>query len=204
MHHLAFRSILAGTLFVAAISAIATAAQTAGNLLSNAGFETPQADAANAAAKPDNWDVFCREPNGAKISLSTGAAKTGKQSLRFTCTGVAESYEGIAQVVNVSEGKRFELSVFVGNDNAQRLKGTTRGQISIEWKDSTGNEIARSWGPDWGALAGDSWTQFKMTGEAPAKAVQAVAVITVHEGKEPGGGSFYADDMSLTETGNAK
>ncbi|OQW96498.1 MAG: hypothetical protein BWK77_04435 [Verrucomicrobia bacterium A1] len=86
------------------------------------------------------------------------------------------------------------------NDPADPLVGATFGQISIEWKDSEGAEISRTFGSTWNfQLSASRWEKFVVDADAPENAVKATAVITLFSQDSKGMGSFYVDDCELTD-----
>jgi len=171
------------------------------SLLSNPGFEFPavKGDAASTD-QPEKWQVFGHENDPVKIELSTAVANTGSQSVHIASNSVKDSYQGLSQQIHVDAGKGYQFSAAFRNDSAAPLSGTERGQISIEWKADDGRELDRTWGPDVGAsLASDHWTVLKMDGTAPPDSVDAVFVITFHEGADPKTGAFFVDDAAASE-----
>lgn len=169
-------------------------------LLQNRGFETPELkDAVETGVTPSNWLVYSSVTNGARIGLSTSAHYAGKQSVRLSVQGVSDSFQGLLESVSVTPGTSYHFTVYVRNDDSHPLKGSARGQISIEWKDSDGREVDRTWGPDWGpALSTGEWTKFEMTGKPPSNAVRGNFVINQFDGHESAAGAFFADDASVS------
>ena len=169
--------------------------------LVNADFEAPtiKADLQSATIGPDGWTVFS-STGGNKITMTSKQALSGKQSVRFEAQESKDSYQGIYQVISVTSGQRYEFRVQARNDVDAPLKSSTRGQISIEWKNADGNEIDRVWGPDWGgSLPADQWKKFEVSGIAPAGAVKAHFVVTQHDGAESGAaGAFMIDSAAVS------
>jgi hypothetical protein len=186
---------MAGTVAIACASPTWAAA----DLLQNGGFESPAIEAGKqSGTSPSDWQVFS-SADGNKIGLTSKLSHGGKQAVRAEAQGIPGSFQGLYQVVAVEAGAKYHFRVFARNDSASPVKGPMRGQISIEWKDSSGTEIDRTWGPDWGtALASDSWKEFEITATAPSNAVKAHFVITQHDGAEAGaGGAFIVDDAEV-------
>jgi hypothetical protein len=177
-----------------------SAAHADADLLQNRGFETPELkEAAETGVVPGDWMVYSSVTSGARIGLSTNVHHAGKQSVRLAVQGAADSYQGLLESVSVTPGTSYHFTVYVRNDDSQPLKGSARGQISIEWKDKDGHEIDRRWGPDWGvALPAGDWTKFEMTEKAPANAVRGNFVINQFDGHDSAAGVFFADDASVT------
>lgn len=169
--------------------------------LQNGGFESPAVKPDAGESAPADWVWFSSMGEAKKIALSTAASHGGKQSARFTIQGSYGSYQGVFESLAVTPGTTYEFTVYVRNDTASPLAGSTRGQISIEWKDENSNEIERNWGPDWGAAmsaSSDKWTKFEMTGTAPANAARAHFVVTQFDGQDSSaGGAFFADDAAV-------
>jgi hypothetical protein len=190
-----------GFIAVAALIAIVHPSAKAGDeLLTNAGFESPAvAGDSDTDTNPADWILFSSVEGGEKVGLSSKARHNGKQSARLTVQGTPNSYQGIFQSIAVASGSSYQFTVHARNDNHQPLKGTARGQISIEWKAADDQELDRTWGPDWGAsLAGSNWTKFEMVGKAPPNAVRAHFVITQFDGADAGAaGTFLVDDASV-------
>ncbi len=180
----------------------AAMAGDAGGLLSNGSFESPSANqpAAQQPATPEKWMGFGRDQDAVNLTLTNQAANSGSQSARIASNRVAGSFHGLSQNVPVQPGKTYRFTVQARQDPNEKLQGTTRAQISIEWKDATGKEVDRTWGPDFGSsLSSDKWTEFQMTGTAPAQAASATFVLTMHEGDKPGGGAVLVDDATVTQ-----
>jgi hypothetical protein len=176
------------------------AAHADADLLLNQGFETPELkDAVETGVVPSDWMVYSSVTTGAKIGLSTTVHHAGKQSVRLAVQGVGDAYQGLLESVSVTPGTSYHFTVYVRNDDSRPLKGSARGQISIEWKDKDGREIDRRWGPDWGvALPTGEWTKFEMTEKAPPNAVRGNFVINQFDGHDSASGVFFADDASVT------
>lgn len=190
-------------LFTAAAVSVACfgEALAGGNLLLNDGFESPSAGASKESdTDAANWTVFSSVNGSEKVGLSA-VARTGKQAARVTAQGVVDSYQGLFQAISVTPGTSYHFSLFVRNDKSHPLKGTARGQVSIEWKDAHDAEIERAWGPTWGvSLSSTDWVRFDMTVKAPANAAKAHFVVTQFDGKDAdSGGSFLLDDATVTE-----
>jgi hypothetical protein len=175
-------------------------AQADADLLQNRGFETPELKgAAETGVAPSEWMVYSSVTSGAKIGLSTNVHHAGKQSVRLAVQGVGDAYQGLLESVSVTPGTSYHFTVYVRNDDSHPLKGSARGQISIEWKDKDGNEVDRRWGPDWGAaLSTGEWTKFEMTEKPPTNAVRGNFVINQFDGHDSAAGVFFADDASVT------
>jgi len=176
------------------------AAHADADLLQNRGFEIPEIkSAADGGVAPTDWVIYSSVSAGSKIGLSTNVQHTGKQSVRLAVQGASDSYQGLLESVSVTPGTSYHFIVYVRNDASHPLKGSARGQISIEWKDSDGREIDRRWGPDWGAaLPTGEWTKFEMTEKAPPNAVRGNFVINQFDGHDAAAGVFFADDASVS------
>lgn len=173
----------------------------AAEMLANHDFESPKVAAAtDTFTHPDNWTLYSSTGTTDKLGLTSKLAQTGAQSVRLQGQGVAASYQGCFQAFDVAAGTKYVFAVQARNDAGHPLAGPSRGQISIEWKDAAGNEIDRTWGPDWGnTLSATQWTKFEMTAKAPANAARAHFVITQFDGPEAGAsGGFLVDNASLS------
>jgi hypothetical protein len=179
---------------------VALAAES-GGILQNSSFEAPPATQASSPPSAEKWLTFAKDADPANLTLVTSFASTGKQSVRIASNKVANSFHGTGQAVAVKSGATYRFSVQVRNDPMAKLQGSVRGQISIEWQDSGGKEVDRTWGPDFGpGLSADKWTQYQMTGKAPSNAARANFVLTMHEGEQPGGGALLVDDATASQT----
>lgn len=187
---------------VLAVAALALhpLATRASELLLNPGFESPalQPDS-EADTDPAEWTVFSSTGGSERVGLSSKTAKAGKQSARLRVQNAANSFQGMYQSFQVKPGETYRFAIYASNDAQNPLKGTARGQISIEWKNAAGEEIERVWGPDWGAtLPQNAWSAFEMTATAPANAARVHFVITQFDGVDPHpDGAFLADEASV-------
>jgi hypothetical protein len=169
-------------------------------LLQNGGFESPPVTGETSAMNPQDWTLFSSVPAGQKIALSSKISHNGKQCAQLAAQGRADAYQGMFQSTPVSLGTSCRFTAYLRNDKDHPLRGSMRGQISIEWKNSEGNEIERVWGPDWGAsLSSLEWTKVEMLARPPANASRAHFVITQFDGKEAdSSGAFLVDEVSVT------
>ena len=176
------------------------------NLLANGSFEAPVTNgpatstATVAPLAPDKWLGFARDVDSVNLTVSARQSTAGRQAAHLRSNKVANSFHGMGQVIPVQKGSTYRFAVQARNDPADKMQGTTRAQISIEWQDASGREIDRTWGPDFGpSLSPDQWKAFEMTGKAPAGAARAHFVVTMHEGDQPGGGGVYIDNATVSE-----
>lgn len=182
------------------VLAASTVVLAGDSLVQNGGFESPAATQASSPPAAEKWLPFSKDMDAVNFSLVTHMVQAGRQAARVASNKVANSFHGIGQVIAVQPGATYRFTVQVRNDPAAKMQGSTRGQISIEWQDSSGKEIDRTWGPDFGpALSDAKWSEFQMTGKAPAGAVRAHCVITMHEGQQPGGGALLVDEATARQ-----
>lgn len=182
--------------------ALAVPLGAAEDSLRNGDFESPVVSQdKDSETNPAEWTLFSSIVGGENVGLTAKQSHGGKQAARFTVQGKADAYQGLFQARPVNLGTTYLLTAHVRNDGASPLKGLARGQLSIEWKDSTGQEIERVWGPDWGAsLSATQWSKFEMKARPPANASTAHFVITQFDGKgEVGSGGFLLDDVSVNK-----
>jgi len=168
--------------------------------LANPGFEQPPvAVDKDSEQNPDGWQLFSSVTGSEKIGMTSKHSHAGQQAARFVAQGKADSYQGLFQKLPATLGATYSFTAHVRNDGANPLKGKTRGQLSIEWKDASGNEIERSWGPEWTeSLPATGWKKVEMTVRPPANASTGHFVVTQFDGKdESGSGAFLVDDVSV-------
>jgi hypothetical protein len=179
----------------AMLACLAGSAWADDNLVKNGDFEKKQ-----GRSLPQFWSAFSTDKNRWYGTISREDASKGSSSLVFLNTETRPEYQGIYQEVRVRPGQQFEFSVYVANNPDQPLRGSSRGQLSIEWFDAQKKEIARDWSQSWGAhVSGEKWVKFSMGGTAPPKAVQGHFVITLFSEGETSGG-FLVDDVSVVKT----
>ena len=124
---------------------------------------------------------------------------TRSRSNRTEQTG-AHARERLVRIVPVRPGKPYRFSARVRKDSGDPLRGTSRGQISMEWKDPAGREIERILGPQWSHdLPRAQACEFQISAVAPANAATAHCVITEHQGTTPGCGAFLIDTVFAGE-----
>lgn len=194
------RALLVMIALLPAVTCLQIDARAADELLRNSGFESPAVpDTSDSDTNPADWGLFSSVENAEKVGLSSKVNRNSKQSVRLAVQGTPNSYQGVFQALTVSAGNSFQFTVYARNDNRQPLTGGARGQISIEWKAGDGQELDRTWGPDWSAsLSGSNWTKFEMTGKAPPNAAYAHFVIVQFDGADAGAsGAFLVDDASV-------
>jgi hypothetical protein len=171
-------------------------------LLHNGSFELPKLEGATVSMlNPDDWNVYATKGAQEKVGISTKRKRSGMQSMIMQSQGKDDAFQGVWVPVPVEERERYQLELYVTNDPDRPMKGNHQGQVSIEWKDGEGIEIARDLGPDWNqSLSKKSWKRKRMIVSAPVGAKLARVVITFNDGlnSEPGG-SFYVDDVEFRE-----
>ena len=122
------------------------------------------------------------------------AAQDAKNGIEFRADGAEKAGSGIFQIIPCPSGKQIVFSVQVRR--IEELKNCY-GQLSIEWKDSDGKELGRSWGPTWRAdLAAGNPAKPEITASAPEGAVAAALVISLYE-EEKASGGFRVEDVTV-------
>ncbi|MCA9257194.1 MAG: PEP-CTERM sorting domain-containing protein [Phycisphaerales bacterium] len=200
------RNFVAGAAVLAAVAMFPTT--TRANLLSNVGFETPDAsggDVFDAPAAP--WIGF-NDP-GLRYTTST-VARTGNQSLKmfgpfdFIGGGV-----GAVQAVPATPGTTYTGEIWALNNSADAIQGNNFGVFKLEFLDAGFNLIPGGLGvgfvesnPINAGTPQDQWTLLGAGGVAAAGTawVQAV-IVQVQLGDGNGafvGGSIFWDDASVT------
>lgn len=167
--------------------------------LQNPGFETPSVvGGATIGSHPDSWFYFASNPES-KSGITDARKKGGLQCMVFKMQPQTNAYIGIAQKVTAEENKHYSFSAYVMMDPADLLAGGAYGQVSLEWQNSDGVEISRTFGPIWSAeRTPGRWEKFLVEGDAPAKVAFVVTVITSYAQNSAGAGTFYVDDCEFT------
>jgi hypothetical protein len=189
------RILLAGVVALT-FSAIAMAEDQVA--LQNPGFELPDiSKGAETMATPDGWFHFSSTPER-KAGITSDRKQSGSQSLCFKAQALQDSFQGVAQKFNAVSGKPYSFTVNVMNDPVDPLVGNAFGQLSFEWRDATGKEITRTYGPTWNfQLSPAKWEKFTVDADAPSGAAEGTAVITFFAKDCKGLGTFYVDDTAL-------
>lgn len=169
-------------------------------LLLNPGFEEPAWQEGQPSQLPEEWFTFSSDDQY-HIRISRDIAKEGDQSVRFTATGRADTFQGLSQTLDVREGSVYEFAVHVWLDREDERRGSLRGQLSVEWLNARGEEITRTWGPVWTDESSlGFWNEISLTGMAPGGAEQGVFVITQFDTGDPERpGTFHVDDAGVWE-----
>ena len=178
------------------VAAIAVAADNgASNLAQNSSFETPAAGAPDAL--PDLWDIF--SSHQPKIALARDIARDGEQAIKLSAQGQRNGNVGVFQVITIEPGQSYNFQADVMNDATETLKGSCYGELSIEWQDAEGTEVARvrskSWGP---MLSKTQWETKSVDGKAPENATQARVVVTLFDGPNASKGAMWVDDVKVS------
>ena len=200
------RILLTGVLSLA-VSATAMAQdqapQTAKVALQNGGFESPDiSKGAEQMATPDNWFHFSSTPEK-KAGVSDARKRSGSQSVCFKAQTPQDSFQGLAQKFVAVSGKPYTFTICVMSDPADPLVSAAFGQVSFEWRDATGKEITRTYGPTWNfELSSSKWEKITVDADAPDGATEGSAVVAFFAKDCKGMGSFFVDDAELIYRGN--
>lgn len=166
--------------------------------MANGGFESP--DIMKGAAQgttPDNWFVFA-SVGTPSVGVTDSRRRDGSQSLKFQAPQSTNAFAGIAQSFDAIGENHYVFSIYVMSDPTDPLVGSSFGQVSIEWKNSSGAEISRTYGPTWNfELPSTRWERFLVEADAPADAVSGVAVVTFLTQDVNGRGTFFVDGCEL-------
>jgi hypothetical protein len=190
------------------------------NLLTNAGFESPDASGGDLPGTLD-WDTFETVFTNSTLSASSGPVSHdagGTQSLKmygpFTATGSsAGAFQGAGPV---TAGTEYELSAWVMNWVGDPFGNLGILQLSFwDGADGTGNQLGgnlETTVDPFGTADVDlsivqdgadvsDWTQITVSGVAPAGAVSAKAFLLHIQTGDPccAGGSLFWDDASLAQ-----
>lgn len=168
--------------------------------LTNSGFEEPDImEGASLGSTPEGWFVFSSTET-AQPGVTDARKRTGSQSLRFKAQQEADAFQGLAQEFLLTPGRHYSFIVHVMCDPADPLVGESFGQISFEWKEDTGKELGRTYGPTWNfELSSSRWEKLIVDGEPPEGTAKANVVITFFGKDSKGLGTFYVDDCELHE-----
>jgi len=162
------------------------------NLLKNAGFENEDT---SKPGQPVDWGVFTETGVAGPSASTRDAVHDGAIAFKLAFEGKTDRFLGVSQNVPVQAGQKFKLAAYVRNGS---LQGNTFGQVGLEWKDGTGQELSRDLGEKMTIknLSASDWTRFELIATAPAKAASVTATITlVPEGSTDG--SILVDDVRL-------
>ncbi len=166
--------------------------------LLNPGFEYPSTTAGTLTDPPESWRAFSPQADNV-AAVTTTHAHGGAQALAFRVRATTNTFMGIAQEFAVTPHYRYGFSVYAVDDETDRIQGDSFGQIHFEWRDATGKEIGRTYGPVWKAdLPCKRWERFLVEGNPPEKTVTGLAVITMYCRNSGGRGTFYVDDCEFT------
>jgi hypothetical protein len=192
------RILLAGVIALS-VSATAMAEDQASQAaLQNPGFESPDiSQGAEPLATPESWFHFSSTPER-KAGISNDRKLSGSQSLCFKAQAQQDSFQGVAQKFSAVSGKPYSFTVHVMSDPADPLVGNAYGQLSFEWRDATGKEITRTYGPTWKfELSSTKWEKVTVDADAPSGTTEGTVVITFFAKDCQGLGTFYVDDAEL-------
>lgn len=201
------RILLTGVLSLAicatAVAQEEQAPQTPQATLQNGGFESPDiSTGGELMATPEPWFHFSSTPER-KAGVSDARKRSGSQSVCFKAQEPQDSIQGLAQKFSVVAGKPYSFTIYVMSDPADPLVGAAFGQVSFEWRDATGKEVSRTYGPTWNfELSSTKWEQITVDADAPENATEGSAVITFFAKDCKGVGSFFVDDTELIYRGN--
>ena len=196
------RTLLTGLLTLA-ISFSASAQEPAANAaLQNAGFESPDiSSGGEPMATPDGWFHFSSTPER-KAGVSDARKRSGSQALCMKAQEPQDSFQGLAQKFSVQGGKPYSFTVYIMSDPADPLVGGSFGQVSFEWRDASGKEITRTYGPTWNfEISSTRWEKITVDADAPEEATEGSAVVTFFAKDCKGLGTFYVDDAELVYRG---
>jgi hypothetical protein len=149
------------------------------NLLKNGDFELGGTAGGQA---PDDWGFITESGTPVNGCMVKGIARTGDYAVVIDApTNERDRWQVLAFNTPIDASSMYEFSIWVKPDSKNPLKGSTKGQVAIEWKDADGNEIARTQGDAWTIKSfekSSDWTRFKVKAMAPAKAQTATFTVT--------------------------
>ena len=128
---------------------------------------------------------------GGTLSWSSAQAQTGTRSALVTVSGSpTQAYirPSGANLAPVNAGTQYRASGWIRSSSATATAGA-----SIDWYDSGLNYLSTSFSG--GALVANTWTQYSVTGTAPANAVYAGFGLGV-AGSPANGTTVYFDNIT--------
>ena len=189
-----------------ALALAATAGMASATLLTNGGFEAPDASAGDVPGAPTGWSGF-NDPGTQNATQQF--ALSGLQSFKlFGPFDFVGGGTGIVQSVPAAPGEIYNGSIWALNSSADALQGADFFVYKIEFLNASGGLAAGGLlGVDvfesvqfTAASAQDVWTELGVgTAPAPAgtAAVQVVAVKVQLGDPQFNGGSVFLDDATL-------
>lgn len=201
------RILVAGVLAIAICGTAAAqdeaAAPATPTTLQNGGFEAPDiSKGAEQLATPEGWFHFSSTPER-KAGVSDARKRSGSQSLCFKAQSPQDSFQGLAYKFSANAGKPYSFTIYAMSDPADPLVGAAFGQVSFEWRDATGKEVSRTYGPTWNfELSSTKWEKITVDADAPEGATEGSAVVTFFAKDCKGMGTFFVDDAELIYRGN--
>lgn len=176
---------------VQSLSSTATA-----NVLSNAGFELPDATAADQTENV-NWSPF-----NAAFATRSVTPNSGAQSLKtfgpfFQFGGAGVSQGGFA----ATPGQLWSASAFLRDDTSDPIQGGNFGVVQLQFLNSSNAVLTTFESPHFtSANPTNVWTPEVAAGLAPAGTTSAqITLVHVQVNSPVTGGSVFWDDASLDQ-----
>jgi MYXO-CTERM domain-containing protein len=173
----------------------AGSAKAAINLLTNPGFESPNASAGDVYASA-NWNGF-----NDVYTHAAANAHSGTQDLKvfgpfFQFGGAGAVQGGFA----ASPGQTWEASAFLLNDSADPIQGSNFAVVKIEFLNSGNAVIGSAESPHFTAANPQNlWTPELVQSVAPANTTSAqIVLVHVQLNSPVTGGSVFFDDASFS------
>ena len=173
-----------------------TSSKTSANVLSNAGFEAPDASAGDQTENV-NWGPF-----NAAFATRSVTPNSGLQSLKtfgpfFVGGGAGVSQGGFA----ASAGQLWSASAFLRDDTSDAMQGNNFAVVQLQYLDSANNVLHTFESPHFTtANPTNVWTPEVATGIAPAGTATAqITLVHVQLNSPVTGGSVFWDDASLDQ-----
>ncbi len=164
------------------------------NVLTNPGFESPNASAGDQYASA-GWSGF-----NDVYTHASGTAHGGSQILKvfgpfFQFGGAGAVQGGFA----ATPGQTWEASAFLKNDSADPIQGSNFAVVKIEFLDAGNAVIGSQESPHFTAAnAQNVWTPEVATAIAPANTTHAqIVLVHVQINSPVTGGSVFFDDASF-------
>jgi len=159
----------------------AAAAQDAGNLLANPGFED-----ADAQGKANGWTL--PQP---VYAIAADVARSGTRSLRYINDDAAR-YPLASTALPYEAGARYEFEVWVRTRGVQGED--TGATVCLEWYDAAGGYLGGAYPPGVKGTQ-DTWTRVHgISGQTPDKAARCSVTCYVRKGMT---GTAWFDDVAV-------
>lgn len=182
------------TLFlIIALGLLASGPSAAANVLSNPGFESPDASGGDVPGTAD-WATF-----NDVFTNATVTPHSGSQVLKAFGPFVAGGGAGAVQGgFTANPGEEWGASAYFRNDSSDPIGAGNFAVVKVEFLDAGNNIVGVGESAQFDSSSAlDTWTLLSGQAIAPAGTVSA-QIVLVHVQEDPiSGGSIFWDDASL-------